>query len=177
MALVVTHATVASDPQSPLLDHTDWNANHVVSGTPDAAGSTTQVQFNNAGALGADADFTYDSTTNTLTVAGEIVTGNIQTNTSAGGRLQTNAGSDALGWGIGGSVNGTLYGGWDLDASTANRILSTGATKTITALDTATYPSLTELAYVKGVTSSIQDQLNNRSTDGLMEAIRTNIFI
>lgn len=35
---------------------------------------------------------------------------------------------------------------------------STGST--ITSLSTATYPSLTELAYVKGVTSKIQDQLN-----------------
>lgn len=25
----ITHATVASDPQSPLLDDNDWNANHV----------------------------------------------------------------------------------------------------------------------------------------------------
>jgi len=35
---------------------------------------------------------------------------------------------------------------------------STGST--ITSLSTATYPSLTELSYVKGVTSKIQDQLN-----------------
>lgn len=131
-------------------------------GTP--AGSTTQVQFNNAGAFGADADFTYNSTTNTLTVAGEVVTGNIQTNSSGGGRLQTNGGSDALGWGFGGSVNGTLYGGWDYDAGTADRILSLNGTKTITALDTATYPNLTELSYVKGVSSAIQTQLNARST-------------
>ena len=33
-----------------------------------AGGSTTQVQFNNAGAFNGDSDFTYNSTTNTLTV-------------------------------------------------------------------------------------------------------------
>lgn len=33
MALIITHATVASDPQVPLLDHTDWNANHTLSGS------------------------------------------------------------------------------------------------------------------------------------------------
>ncbi len=33
MALSITHTTVASDPQTPLLDHTDWNANHAISGT------------------------------------------------------------------------------------------------------------------------------------------------
>jgi hypothetical protein len=36
---------------------------------------------------------------------------------------------------------------------------STGST--ITSLTTATYPSLTELSYVKGVTSAIQTQINN----------------
>jgi len=35
-------------------------------GTP--AGADTQVQFNSSGSFGADADFTYNSTTNTLTV-------------------------------------------------------------------------------------------------------------
>ena len=34
--------------------------------------------------------------------------------------------------------------------------------KTLTSLSTATYPSLTELTYVKGVTSSIQTQLNGK---------------
>ena len=33
-----------------------------------AAGSNEQVQFNNAGNFGSDADFTYNSTTNTLTI-------------------------------------------------------------------------------------------------------------
>jgi hypothetical protein len=33
MALIITHATVASDPQTPLLGADDWNADHVFSGT------------------------------------------------------------------------------------------------------------------------------------------------
>lgn len=37
-------------------------------GTP--AGSTTQIQYNNAGAFGADAGFTFDSSTQTLSLAG-----------------------------------------------------------------------------------------------------------
>lgn len=32
MALTVTHATVATDPNGPRLDHDDWNANHTVTG-------------------------------------------------------------------------------------------------------------------------------------------------
>jgi hypothetical protein len=47
-----------------------------------------------------------------------------------------------------------------LDAQTASRILITDASKVVTSADTATYPSLTELSYVKGVTSAIQTQLS-----------------
>ncbi len=43
---------------------------------------------------------------------------------------------------------------------TASEILATDASKNLISLPTATYPSLTELSYVKGVTSSIQTQLN-----------------
>lgn len=43
---------------------------------------------------------------------------------------------------------------------TASQILSTDASKNLTSLDVATYPSLTELTYVKGVTSAIQTQIN-----------------
>jgi hypothetical protein len=39
-------------------------------GTAAPAGATTQVQFNNAGVLGASADFTFDDTTNTLGLNG-----------------------------------------------------------------------------------------------------------
>lgn len=43
---------------------TYWSTN-----TPTAAGSDKQVQFNNAGVVSGDADFTFDNTTNTLTAA------------------------------------------------------------------------------------------------------------
>lgn len=48
----------------------------------------------------------------------------------------------------------------NFDNGTGNRILATDASKNVQFLDTATYPSLTELAFVKGVTSAIQTQLN-----------------
>ncbi len=43
---------------------------------------------------------------------------------------------------------------------TASEILSTDASKNLTSLAVATYPSLTELSYVKGVTSALQTQIN-----------------
>lgn len=45
---------------------------------------------------------------------------------------------------------------------TANQIAYFDTTTTIASLSTATYPSLTELSYVKGVTSSIQTQLSGK---------------
>ncbi len=43
---------------------------------------------------------------------------------------------------------------------TASQIVATDGSKNLQSLTTATYPSLTELSYVKGVTSAIQTQLN-----------------
>ena len=43
---------------------------------------------------------------------------------------------------------------------TASRVAGIGASSELLGLDTATYPSLTELAYVKGVTSAVQTQLD-----------------
>jgi len=43
-----------------------------------AAGSNTYIQYNNAGALGANSNFTFDSTTSLLTVTGDsVITGNL----------------------------------------------------------------------------------------------------
>jgi hypothetical protein len=50
-------------------------------GTP--AGSTTQIQYNNAGAFGASADLTYDSTTNLLSIGSTGTPPTIQATTSA----------------------------------------------------------------------------------------------
>jgi hypothetical protein len=49
---------------------------------------------------------------------------------------------------------------------TANQIAYWTSTSAIGALSTATYPSLTELSYVKGVTSSIQTQLDGKQPSG-----------
>lgn len=43
---------------------------------------------------------------------------------------------------------------------TANTLVSSDADKALVSLATATYPSLTEISYVKGVTSPIQTQIN-----------------
>jgi hypothetical protein len=64
-----------------------WEACDVGSGgggTP--GGSTTQVQFNNAGAFGGDAGMTYVAGTDSLTVAGEITTPSQRLSSTVGRR-------------------------------------------------------------------------------------------
>lgn len=54
----------------------------------------------------------------------------------------------------------------NIDNATASRIMATDASKNIQYLNTTTYPSLTELAYVKGVTSAIQTQIDSKAALG-----------
>lgn len=54
-----------------------------------------------------------------------------------------------------------------LSSETASTIASFDASKNIKSLSTATYPSLTELSYAKGVTSAIQTQIDNKSDKNL----------
>lgn len=59
--------------------------------------------------------------------------------------------------------DGTVIGtGLNASGQTINTIASFDGSKNVVSLSTATYPSLTELTYVKGVTSAIQTQLNSK---------------
>lgn len=70
-----------------------------------------------------------------------------------------------LGIGSGLSVSGgnlTASGGSITGSGTTNELTYWTSSSAIGALPVATYPSLTELSYGKGVTSAIQTQLNNK---------------
>jgi len=76
-----------------------------ISGNIDAAGSNTWVQFNDTGdILGASADFTFDKSTNQLTVTGTITGGNLATGGTA-------------------SATGNITGG---NVNTAGQVVATG---------------------------------------------------
>jgi hypothetical protein len=57
--------------------------------------------------------------------------------------------------------SGIFASGINIPNQTASTIASFDSNKNITSLSTSTYPSLTELSYIKGVTSSIQAQINS----------------
>ena len=64
------------------------------------------------------------------------------------------------------SGNNTFDNTITISALTASQIVATDGSKNLQTLTVATYPSLTELSYVKGVTSALQTQLNGKQASG-----------
>lgn len=60
-----------------------------------------------------------------------------------------------------------------VSSETASTIASFDGSKNIKSLATATYPSLTELSYVKGLTSAVQSQIDSKQASGSY-AVTTN---
>ena len=58
-----------------------WSA--IATGTATVAGANTQVQFNDGGSFGGNANLTFDKATSKLTVLGQMVLGNIGTTPSS----------------------------------------------------------------------------------------------
>lgn len=59
--------------------------------------------------------------------------------------------------------SGSFSSNLRLNGQTANTIAGFDSSKNISSLSTSTYPNLTELSYIKDVTSAIQTQLNNKA--------------
>ena len=82
-----------------------------ISGNVTAAGSNTQIQYNNGGNLGASSAFTFNTATNVLTNSGNTSSGNLLTGglvsataTITGGNLATGGTASATGNITGGNV-------------------------------------------------------------------------
>lgn len=95
--------------------------------------------------------------------------GTILGSIAQGNDSRINNGQTAYGWGQGlkldQTVSQTIANGQPIfDTLTASQLVSTDASKKLQSLGVATYPSLTELTYVKGVTSAIQAQINGKGT-------------
>ena len=87
--LAVSNAD-GSTPVSLYADPTTHRLLVSASVTPTPAGSDTQVQFNDAGALGADSDFTFNKTTGVVTATG-IVVGTAKLVLGSGGVIDFNS--------------------------------------------------------------------------------------
>ena len=260
--LQLTLPNLASAPSSPVegeeyyntvskiayfYNGTSWVAMSGGGGGGTPGGSDTQVQFNDAGSFGGDAGFTYNKTTDSITVAGNqtfsgsakrikgdfsnatrsnrvsFQTSTTDSNTliqaipSGTGTLSgflaygdsdpdnssylqihaedsvhvgLNAGKSGTGTtqDLVFQINGTTKvkvnaadGKLNVDTLTASELVATDASKNLQTLPVASYPSLAELAYVKGVTSAIQTQINTKqnavstvTVSGTTQAIAVN---
>lgn len=98
---------------------------------------------------GAEVRFVVDGTPGNNDMPGEI-------------KFFTNAGSQTLTERMAIRADGSVQ----IAGLTASELVATDANKGLQSLAVATYPSLTEISYVKGVTSSIQTQLNAKQAQG-----------
>jgi gas vesicle protein len=114
--------------------------------------------------LKTDAHLYYNTTTDVLHIhalGGDATDGLL---------IESENGTDIAIMGAANTANVTWYGSHNFSTATQDTIAAfTGAGKTLGSLATATYPSLTELSYVKGVTSAIQTQLGTKITNNNAE--------
>lgn len=110
------------------------------------------------GSIGGAATFT--STASTFSIASGSQYQINGTQIAASNLSNGTTGSGAVALATGPTFATSITGSY----LTASRILITDGSKNIISANTTTYPSLTELSYVKGVTSSIQTQLNAKGT-------------
>jgi hypothetical protein len=123
------------------------------SGSP--GGTTTQLQYNNAGSFGGITGATTDGTAVTYTT-GNLKATDVKASGSGGLSVLSNAGTQTALFGAGGGANNTFYGSIKADYATATTVPYFDASKNL--ISSAVTP--TELGYLSGVTSAIQTQLN-----------------
>ncbi len=107
--------------------------------------------------MGFDVSGLSTATTRTLTVPNRSFTlDNITTSTTTTGTGFLKGNGSVI------SFDNSTYL-TSVGTGVANEITYWSGTNTLGSLTTATYPSLTELSYVKGVTSAIQTQINSKA--------------
>lgn len=144
------------------VDQTPWRVFY-----SNGSGDVTELAFGASGTVlqsnGASAAPTWETPAGTgdVTAASNFGTDNVLIKSDGTGKGVQATGisiadttNDVTGAGNLGATGATLSG------LTASEIVITDASKNLASAAVATYPSLTELTYVKGVTSAIQTQLN-----------------
>jgi len=142
------------------------------SGTSGATGSSgasgtsgTSGLSGTSGTSGATGSSGASGTSGTSGVSGTSGTNGTSGTSGANGSNGTSGTSGSTG------TSGTSGGGTIDGSGVSNRLTYWTDVDTISYLDTATYPSLAEVAYVKGVTSGIQTQIDGK-IDGTMVSNR-----
>jgi hypothetical protein len=150
-----SHDLILKPGSNLTADHTltittgDNDRTLTLTGDASITGTNTGDQTSVSGNAGTVTVGDAGSDTTTWILLGTSQTGNLSPATDAA--LTFNATSNLL-----------TSGDVAVSNQTASRLLSTDGSSVVTALSTTTYPSLTEVSYVKGVTSALQTQLDNK---------------
>ena len=116
-----------------------WNGSDFVNvGGGSAAGSNTQVQFNNSGAFGASSNLTWNGTTLTSTGFGGPLNGTVGATTPAAGAFTTLTTTTALAYNYGGTGQSSLFNQWGVTYASTTGVLATTAAGTTGQVLTAT---------------------------------------
>ena len=118
-------------------------------GTP--GGSTTQLQYNNAGAFGGISGATTDGTAVTFATDG-LLANTLKSATSAGTLFESNSGTDVLLLGAGGGAGATFYGGVNVGGTLT--VLGQGGTGGMVAGDASIGAGYTGISLSGTLTSS-----------------------
>jgi len=159
----VTGTTQFTSASSPILNFSGINititsaaTNTLVfsAGTGGGGGTVTSVALS-AGTSGTDVNISNSA----ITTSGTITLNIPDASSTARGLITTGTQTIAGNKTINGNL--TITGNTTISGLTASQLIATDANDTLVSLSTSTYPSLTELSYVKGVTSAIQTQIDN----------------
>jgi len=116
-----------------------WNGSDFVNvGGGSAAGSNTQVQFNNSGAFGASSNLTWNGTTLTSTGFGGPLNGTVGATTPAAGAFTTVTASTPITYNNGGTGQSSLFNQWGVTYASTTGVLATTAAGTTGYVLTAT---------------------------------------
>lgn len=135
------------------------------SGTSGTSGTTGTSGTSGNGTSGTSGSSGTSGNSGTSGVSGTSGTNGTSGTSGANGSNGTSGTSGSTG------TSGTSGGGTIDGSGVSNRLTYWTDVDTISYLDTATYPSLAEVAYVKGVTSGIQTQIDGK-IDGTMVSNR-----
>jgi hypothetical protein len=166
---------------------------YYANGTPwdlqEAAGANNQVQFNTNNNFAASANFTFNPSTNLLTVTGNIAgsninAGNLLTANFVTGTLTTNAQPNITSVGTlaslavtGNASAGNLSATGDVSGATLTGTLATAAQPNVTSVGTLS--SLTVTGNIQTSANLITDLIVGRTTSVSIEAVgaNSNVFL
>jgi len=116
-----------------------WNGSDFVNvGGGSAAGSNTQVQFNNSGAFGASSNLTWNGTNLTSTGFSGPHNGTVGATTPATGAFTTVTTTSAIAYNYGGTGQTSAFNQWGVTYASTTGVLATTAAGTTGQVLTAT---------------------------------------